>query len=279
MDKESLREILREISENNHQPASGEQAYELLPYLLEYLGDPDPELRDDLIYENLARWIIREDYYSVAVLSSIAEVLLDDAHMFRDIGKSGDDSVYMRSFSLLMMSALLERHVDRPFLAAELFGRIRAEVFHSFEQERDLRGYTERGWAHTTAHGADAIAELVRSPGFDPSHADEVLRIIKGKLHNGIHIFQHEEADRLARPVIALLTEGRIGPDRFISWMESLDGFPEGTAGLERYTCRINSKQFARAVYFNLAYAGDPDGGEFLRRLLSAEKRLNPYTG
>ncbi len=43
-------EDLQRIEENEYQLGEGEQHQDFLPLLLQYIGDPQPELRDNLIY-------------------------------------------------------------------------------------------------------------------------------------------------------------------------------------------------------------------------------------
>nr|WP_242069344.1 DUF2785 domain-containing protein [Paenibacillus dendritiformis] len=84
--------------------------------------------------------------------------------MFYRIGSEGDSTVFTRSFSVLPIALILRRHRQKPFLDLAEFQQVKHSLISYVQEEKDLRGYVnEGGWAHSAAHAADALTELVRA--------------------------------------------------------------------------------------------------------------------
>ena len=79
---------------------------------------------------------------------------------------TGTDSVFRRSFSALVLAECIDRDNEQRLLPAGKRARAGATAIATwYLRERDLRGCVPgKGWAHTVAHGADAIGVLARSP-------------------------------------------------------------------------------------------------------------------
>jgi hypothetical protein len=112
------REFWQEIVNNKYQISSDPSPQALLPELLEMLASPDPILRDDFAYSILATWIGR-GAFSRAELQSVLGIL--EQRLETGLGETESDSVFARSFAVLMLAVL----VNNPVLALEP-----AEVHH-----------------------------------------------------------------------------------------------------------------------------------------------------
>lgn len=77
--------------------------------MLAYLGHPDGDLRDELIYPTFVHWI-RHEVYSADELRALLHTALDDAHLFLGLGEVESDSVFTRAFAVLLVPPILERH-------------------------------------------------------------------------------------------------------------------------------------------------------------------------
>lgn len=84
---------LQRIEKDEYQLREGEQHQDFLPLLLQYIGDPQPELRDNLIYSMFYMWIKEENRFSEEELRSLLTVLTDENHLFYSIGSEDDQSV------------------------------------------------------------------------------------------------------------------------------------------------------------------------------------------
>jgi hypothetical protein len=58
IDEILLKEQLRKIKENNYAIYDEIDSFTLALRMLEKIGSPDPELRDNLIYNVIGNWII-----------------------------------------------------------------------------------------------------------------------------------------------------------------------------------------------------------------------------
>jgi hypothetical protein len=156
------KKFWRSIIQNDYRVPTGESAAALIEELSGYLGSSDPELRDEFGYDITAEWIYRDQLLSDTEL----RVLLAkwEKNLGAGIGKSGDDSVLLRSFSALNLSTLAALDNKKPFLVQTDFTVLLAAALDYMKFERDLRGYEPgKGWFHATAHTSDLLKFLGRS--------------------------------------------------------------------------------------------------------------------
>ncbi|WP_434752239.1 DUF2785 domain-containing protein [Paenibacillus amylolyticus] len=153
-----LKEKLLLIQENEYQAPA--DAFELVQEMLHNIGTLDAQLRDELIYTTLSHWIPGSTLTTYE-LEHILTTVLDHKHLLYQLGEAQADSVFTRSFSMLVIPLLFIRHAESPFLSSGRIHQIKDAVFHNVREERDYRGYDEtKGWAHAIAHAADALEDL-----------------------------------------------------------------------------------------------------------------------
>ena len=102
MDALTLKQKLQHIQSSNHSIDHEEQPYELALYMMKHIGSTDPVLRDELIYVTFATWI-GQGVFSEDQLRHMLQLALDDQHLFYAIGEQGTDSVFTRTFSVLLL--------------------------------------------------------------------------------------------------------------------------------------------------------------------------------
>src|SRR3990172_5097725 len=90
------------VIDNNYVLPQGADVVALTNELLGYLGSPDPDLRDTFAYSILARWMLRDGMYSADDLLAITLALLPN--LVNGIGQQDSDSVFLRSYSVLVLS-------------------------------------------------------------------------------------------------------------------------------------------------------------------------------
>ncbi len=105
-DKYELKERLREIKNNDFRSPDDISIFDFTLNMIEYIGDPDPDLRDNLIYEVLDRWIM-DGMFGTDQLSKLLNIIFDSSHLFYKIGEEGTDSVFTRSFSVLIVADII----------------------------------------------------------------------------------------------------------------------------------------------------------------------------
>lgn len=247
----------------------GRSGDELAQALVGCLASPDPELRDGFGYEILTRWF-RGGQVSHPALKAIAKTLTDNLQM--GMGESGTHSIFRRSFSALMLSEVIRRDTQAPFLEAAEFRAILEAALAYLPAERDLRGYDGKlGYVHGVAHGADLLWRLAISPKTDKADLERILQATSSKIApEGEHAYIHSESDRLARVVVFAMNRGILDGAWLKSWVKQTvqpgnlgkwDNAFASTAGLAKLH---NTKQFLRALENFISIGSKPKGADEL---------------
>lgn len=247
VDHSALKTQLRDLDVEMLSPT---ERTALLAEMTAHIGAADPELRDELIYGTLAGWIVEEEL-SDAEVWTLLETCLDDDHLFFDIGSSGDDAVFKRSFSVLYVAAALHRHNQTPFLSESEIQRIVTRVLQYGRQERDRRGFVEqKGWAHAPAHLADALDELAQCQGVGSDELEAILDVVRVHTRTNETVYTHGEDDRLVTALLRVLERGVLADQTVCDWVSSLgDGLSSPDAWLENSNSRTNVKAVLSSLY------------------------------
>lgn len=135
-----------------------------LDYLLENLASTDLKVRDKGIYF-LFNDLLHVEALTDTQMRRVKDQLLAEDFLFYHILEPQNDGVFKRSFSVLILSALLyaDRTIYHIFTTDELIDledRLTAYII----LERDGRGYVDqKGWAHVYTHVANAFDEIMFS--------------------------------------------------------------------------------------------------------------------
>jgi hypothetical protein len=188
--------------------------------LVEMLGDTDPHVRDELAWQVFRSWIERGVYDDL--LAGVGDGMCEGLTV--GLGEDGSDSVFRRSYSILILAAVLTR--DNVIHGAHPTNVLRwgDQGLGWFVKERDLRGFVAgSGWAHAVAHGADFIGALARSRHLDEGGLMVILDAIADRLlaPTPYALTQHED-DRLAYATMALLHRNLVDMALLGPWVERL---------------------------------------------------------
>ena len=202
---------------------------EELQWLLEHLGDPSPEIRDELVFTSLARGI-QEELFSLEQFQFISEEVSSNERLYKEIDSRGV-STLKRSFRALIYANLLSADVNQQSIFYQgLKGEIRNVLLnqglHYLSKEKDTTGFSSQyGWVHAFAHGADLLTEVVCHPDFPKNRAHEVFDVL-GQLFKRIIIrFTNDEDWRLARVLYEPILQGKLEQEQVASWIKTVD-FP-----------------------------------------------------
>jgi uncharacterized protein DUF2785 len=216
------RAFWQAIARNKYAVPEGESADALAGELSGLLASPDPELRDDLAYSILAIWIHRRNI----PLSETTLISLTDQwrNNLRDgLGESGTNSVLKRSFSALCLSAMAEREAQSPFMGADRYHALVVEAAAYLTSERDLRGYDANlHWIHATAHTADLLGALAKSPLLTRQEAASILAAVDNRLATASEVYTQGEQDRLAAAVVAVIRRNDFDSSGFAAWLDRI---------------------------------------------------------
>src|SRR5882762_8354043 len=185
------KDFLRSIAGNDYTIPGALDSFAFARALLLNFASTDGELRDELSYMIFANGIIAKQKLTPEELEKLLITALDNGHLFYRIGEFDTDSVFMRSFSNLVIAALLYSDAQRLTFSAQIIQRTKKALLEYARSEKDWRGYVEeKGWAHAMAHLADALDEGAQN-------RTEILTLIS-ELAKSPETLYHEEHVRLA---------------------------------------------------------------------------------
>ncbi len=210
------------IAHNHYAVPENQSASTLAQELSQLLGSPDPELRDDLAYSILARWIYRPNILQAPDLQALADEWR--VNLKHGIGEIGTESVLRRSFSALCLSSIAEREAKAPFLGEARYHQLLADAVGYLQSERDLRGYDAKlGWIHANAHTSDLLRALASSPLLTKGEQSSILSILAARLSSAPQVYTQGEQDRMAAAVLAVIRRSDFDTASFESWLTRLE--------------------------------------------------------
>lgn len=246
----TLKEKLAYLMDN---PGQSTADISLVPEMLANIGSTDPALRDDLIYETFARWI-EGDQLSPGQLRELLDTCLDDSHVFYRIGAMEEDSVFTRTFSLLVVALIIDAHRRNQYLTAADLHEVKEKMIKYMATEKDVRGHVgEKGWAHATAHAADVLGELALCKELsDKQDLLDILNAISRKVVINNYIYINREDERMARAAVKVLGRKILEDQAIAMWLERFGEIKKTDRHPEDDYLRNNVKMFLRSLYFQL---------------------------
>jgi len=243
MDEITLKKHLLDLK-NEESSWNDTNQPELLNAMLEHIGSPDPELRDELIYRQFSQIIHNGDHLSDETLVDLLTKVLGDEYLFYEIGEVGTDHVFKRSFSVLLIRLILNKDLERSFISLPLLDKARTELLLYLDLEHDLRGYvSEKGWAHNVAHTADAIDELVKNPKLNVQYFPAIFQALVNKVFTFDDVYIADEDERILAPIKTMLEIG-------LSFETVEDLFDKIPTFLKRQKDKIDEEKYLK-LYAN----------------------------
>ncbi|TKH13948.1 DUF2785 domain-containing protein [Bacillus wiedmannii] len=248
-----LKEELLQIKNNNYAVPEDVDAYPYAQWMLDYIGSPDAELRDDLIYSTLHKWITNDVFRQKELRGLMLQAISPD-YLFYKIGEKGTDSVFKRAFSVLIPPLILSVHEREPLLSEEQLYSVAEQVLEYVYLEEDVRGYVEgKGWAHSTAHAADALDALARTiQNREFSYA--ILAAVRQKVRLHDYVYIHFEDERLVAPIMSLRNQNILTGEEWSNWLHSI-ATVEDIRHPQHAILVQNIRTFLRGLYFRVLEA------------------------
>jgi hypothetical protein len=208
------------LAKNDYKIPAGHTLDELTKTLFGYLGNTDPELRDDIAYIVYANFLKREMYSKDDIRGHADEL---SSNLKNGLGETETDSVFLRTFSMLLLAEIFYNDNKKPLLEKKQVELILAKGLSYLAAENDPRGYIPvKGWAHALAHTADLLKELGRSRFVEQSQLKIILEGILIKLVQSSHwVYLHGEDERLANVNVAILQRGMLTTEYLDKWLKS----------------------------------------------------------
>lgn len=249
--KITLKDQLKTIKSMHYKVPESENLHALGLEMLKRVGDPDPELRDDLIYGIMSKWIIGE-VFDETEMKAFLKVLLDEEHLTYGLGHV-DDRTLIRSFSILHLVLLVYRHVKNPYLSKEDIDHIYTGILTVAAEEQDLRGYDEeKGWFHLVAHLADLLDEMIYVTSLTDQQLFGILKVVQFFICKDTVTFVDFEEERMAEVVLSLVKSRRLEHAQIHMWLEGFTAYNKDLEMPEKNRVKKNVKGFLQACYFKL---------------------------
>jgi len=245
---------------------------DLIAGMLDFIGHVDTELRDGLIYSVFNTWT-DNGVLTTTEMKMMLDTCLDDEHLFLGIGERETDTVFTRSFSLLVIPLAMCMDKETPFLSDNDVRNIKDTVIRYIKQERDYRGYVEgKGWAHAIAHAADALGNIASHKNMERNDLLEILDILKTMILNEEHVYTAEEDERIAQAFMCVYERKILSDDEIRDWSVCLyNGVKDWWEGKipHDFNKHVNRKHFMRSLYFMLDIKGFIEMKTLTKKLLN----------
>lgn len=257
------KEFWLEITRNDYSVPQHHTASELLPELLTNLGSIDSDLRESA-YTILSEWVEVQGLYMHEELRVISAQLRTNLH--QGLGEQGTDSVFLRSFSLLVLNNVVDYDNAHPFLQEQEVLAWLEETLAYYQEECDLRGYVPvKGWAHSVAHGADLLMAFARNRYVRQAELERILHVIAWRVTSPVSaVFIDQEDERLCVVVLTALRRNLLPLPSLQTWVQSIVQ-PEGRQSWretfsdgEGNIAFTHVRTFLRSLYFQLLLTKEP---------------------
>lgn len=257
IEESRLKHLLMRLKENVDGAIQPFLTDKLLGRMLAVIGSTDGELRDQLIYSSLVRWV-DHGLLSLGQMEQLLTICLDDQHLFYRIGEEGGDAVFTRTFSALAACLVVDKDKERPVLSAELIRSAIARAPEYLCQEQDIRGFVpDKGWAHGIAHGADLAATVIGHPHYPAATQTNYLHALEACLLDKTGVYTDDEEERLLGIIDALLAQG-MEDEALGEWVQRLAGLLDMKAekddNLAYHQALTRTRHFMQGLYFRLIF-------------------------
>ncbi|MTI71948.1 MAG: DUF2785 domain-containing protein [Firmicutes bacterium] len=250
MERNKLKELLKEIKKNDFKVPEGINPFELSLEMMNYIGDLEGEFRDRLIFSTISNWIVNE--LKTDEVHQILDISLDDKHLFYGLGEV-NDTVFTRTFSSLIVAVSIYRHRSDKYLNKEELEEIFEKFIKYYNNERDLRGYIKgNGWAHGAAHGADVLDEFARCEELGFKEMRKILEAIYKKVNVDYYSYVDEEDERMITGVVAILERNLLDESEIIDYIKRFKNVTRKGIQPEDMTLQVNRRDFLRSLYFRI---------------------------
>lgn len=253
MNEQQLKNYLTELM-SKKRDIDKEHTEIVLEAMLRYIGTPDSELRDKLIYSTFY-FSVNKGIFNTEQLIDILNTVIGKDFLLHGLGSKENDTVFTRSFSSLVIAVILQHNVSNQFLDEATVRKVQDSLMNYMKNECDVRGYVpDKGWAHSVAHVADAIDELAKQNQLTLDDHIQLLQVVLSKSIYKTTVYQSDESERLVTAAITISRNldhetilGNI--DEIQKLVTSEYRTLPSDLGYNQY---INWKQFLTAFYFRL---------------------------
>lgn len=250
MEKKALKTLLRDIKDNKYAVPKDVNPYKLSLELMDYIGDIDGELRNDLLYGVLVNWIIA-DVLTFEEAHDIFMIALDEKHIFNGLGEI-NDTVFNRTFSVEVAACIIYKH--RKLLSDSDILMAFNKVLKFYNEDKDVRGFVEgKSWAHGAAHGDDALTELIQCQIIGYEELKQILDSIYKKININYYGYINNEDERMISAIKAILERDIVPVGEIEEWIRSFGNIEKTGIVPDYLFIEFNVTLFLKSLYFRLS--------------------------
>jgi hypothetical protein len=275
------KEFWVSIAKNDYTIPAGHTPEDLTQTLFGYLGSTDPELRDDIAYMVYANFLKRGLYSRKEIQAHVNELL---SNLDKGIGETESNSVFLRTFSVLLLAEIVHNDNKKPLLDKEQVQSILTKGLWYLNAEKDPRGHILiKGWAHALAHTADLMLVLGKNRFTNKSDHEKILQSITNKLvHSTNWVYVHGEDERLANAVMAIFEKDLLSVEEIKKWLKLFTEPERSWNGAYMEEGQVvayhNVRNFLRSVSESLRKTDDlPGKAEVQTAVFESLNNLRPY--
>lgn len=231
---------------------NGKNHYDLVGQCLTYIGDPDGEIRDHIVYPALAH-LLHDKHLNNDQLKSITRRLIGDEFLLYDLENKQDWSVLTRSFTLLQLAILVFVHNrDTVFdeeLARDVFNRFLTYI----RKESVYTGYDETvGWAHAIAHSGDLMNQLIQMKELSREDVLILMDVVYELFTQDKYIFISDEDERIVTMIAQAYRLQKLTDSDIEEWVKKLHQTTLPKTFPENYYVKQNILHISRSLFFRL---------------------------
>jgi hypothetical protein len=193
----------------------------LLRTMFEHIGDPDPQLRDETIFERWSEALFRDEF-AIQQKELLLDLALNSGNLSLGIKEGRTDKSFTRSFTALLLASLLENnsHTPGPWLTPGQTRKIFSAAFNWLSAETDNRGFVEgKGWLHCFGHGGDLLWRCAETRSFTMHDAERLLCVVS-RAFTRVGGFHDGEGMRLLNGVVESLGKSLLYPTDVVTFLD-----------------------------------------------------------
>ena len=213
---------LTQLKKQEFEVADAHRRNQTALQLLACLGDPDPAIRDGVVYEALSHWL-RGKQLTPETVKTLYRRLTGILQQ-PDQDTKADTNSFTRPFAALLLAEVVR--VDRitPYLDNKERQQTVDLATAYMKGIVDYRGFDDNsGWRHAVAHTADLFLQLSLNPQINKGQLDQLLAALKRQIAPGSgHFYTYGEPKRLAMPFIYIVLRGLHTPKELAAYLNSI---------------------------------------------------------
>lgn len=245
-------EEISQLKQSQFENLDQAQLNQLALDMLNCLGDPDPAMRDGVVFEGLS-FLLRQDKLDMDTRLEMMTRLMSV------LQSSDDQDGFRKPFAALDLSEVARTDRVESYLSDGQRSALVVTATEYLTDITDYRGFDDKeGWRHGVAHGADLVLQLVLNEAVGVDELVQLRDAVSTQIVAGNgHAYIHGEPGRLARPILFMARRGVFSQENWDDWFAQLaDTAPfdswgdvfQSEAGLAKLH---NTKAFLNAIYLN----------------------------